>query len=109
MAYDKGLAQRVRELLEEEPGYDEKKMFGGLCFLLFGNMACGIIGEDLIVRIGAERYEKSLNAPHTKKFDLTGKPLKGWVMVLAEGLDDDDVLQDWLQKAVSFVRHLPPK
>ena len=109
MAYDKGLAQRVREVLEEEPGFDEKKMFGGLCFLLFGNMVCGIIMEDLIARVGTDQYEKTLKMPHTRKFDLTGKPLKGWVMVLAAALEDDDELNDWLQRAVSFVRTLPHK
>jgi TfoX/Sxy family transcriptional regulator of competence genes len=109
MAYDKGLAQRVREMLEEETGYEEKKMFGGLCFMFFGHMVCGIIREDLIVRVGPNSYEETLKLPHTKKFDLTGKPLKGWVMVLAEAIDDDDDLNRWLQRAVSFVRNLPPK
>jgi len=109
MAYDHGLAQRVRETLEEEPGYEEKKMFGGLCFLLYGKMICGIIKEDLIVRVDADHYEKALGMPCARKFDLTGKPLKGWVMVLSEALDDDDVLRDWLLGALSFVRSLPPK
>lgn len=109
MAYDDGLAQRVREILEEEPGFDEKKMFGGLCFLLFGNMVSGIIKDDLIVRVGADKYKEMLKMPHAGKFDLTGKALTGWVMVLSEALDDDDDLNDWLQRAVSFVRTLPPK
>jgi TfoX/Sxy family transcriptional regulator of competence genes len=109
MPYDKGLAQRVREILEEEPGFDEKKMFGGICFLLFGNMVCGIIRDDLIVRVGAANYNAALKMPHTKKFDLTGKALTGWVMVLSTVLDSDKVLNDWVQKAVKFVRTLPPK
>ena len=109
MTYDKGLAQRVREILEEEPGFDEKKMFGGICFLLFGNMVCGIIKDDLIVRVGADRYEETMKLPHTRKFDLTGKPLRGWVMVVARALDADEELNDWVQKAVAFVRTLPPK
>jgi hypothetical protein len=109
MAYDKGLAQRVREILQEEPEFDEKKMFGGICFLLFGNMVCGIIKEDLIVRVGADNYAEALKIPHTRQFDITGRPLKGWVMVLAAALDSDEELQDWVQKAVSFVRTLPPK
>jgi hypothetical protein len=109
MAYDKGLAQRVREILEDEPGYDERLMFGGLCFILFGNMVCGIIAEDLIVRVGMDNYAEMLKMPHTKKFDLTGKALKGWVMVLSEALDSDEELNNWVQRAVSFVRTLPPK
>jgi len=109
MPYDIGLAQRVSEILEEEPGFDEKKMFGGICFLLFGNMACGIIRDDLIVRVGAANYSEALKMPHTKKFDLTGKALTGWVMVLSTVLDSDEDLNDWVQKAVTFVRSLPPK
>ena len=109
MVYDKGLAQRVREILEEDPAFAEKKMFGGICFLLFGNMVCGIIKEDLIVRVGADRYADMLKMPHTKKFDLTGRPMKGWVMVLSDALDSDEELNEWVQQAVSFVRTLPPK
>jgi TfoX/Sxy family transcriptional regulator of competence genes len=109
MVYDKGLAQRLREILEDEPGFDEKNMFGGICFLLFGNMVCGIIKDDLIVRVGADSYAEFLKMPHTKKFDLTGKPMKGWVMVLSAALDSDEELNDWIKRAVSFVRTLPPK
>jgi hypothetical protein len=109
MAYDEGLAHRIRELLEEEPDFGEKKMFGGICFLLSGNMVCGIIGDDLIARVGADKYEKMLKKPHTKKFDITGKPMKGWVMVLSETLDSDEELDTWVRSAVSFVRTLPPK
>ena len=109
MPYDTGLAQRIREILEEEPEFDEKKMFGGICFLLFGNMVCGIIRDNLIVRVGAANYNEALKMPHTKKFDLTGKALIGWVMVVSEALDSDEELNDWVQKAVNFVRTLPPK
>lgn len=109
MPYDKGLAQRVRELLEEEPGFDEKKMFGGICFLLFGNMVCGIINDDLIVRVGTDVYEEALKSRGVKKFDLTGKPMKGWVMVLSKVLESDETLSVWVQKATKFVRSLPPK
>ena len=109
MVYDKGLAQRVREILEEDPAFAEKKMFGGICFLLFGNMVCGIIKDDLIVRVGTDSYEEMLKMPHAGKFDITGKPMKGWVMVLSEALDLDEELNDWVQRAISFVRTLPPK
>lgn len=109
MGYDDGLAQRVRDILEEEPGFDEKKMFGGICFLLFGNMVCGIIKDDLISRVGTGRYEEMLQMPQTKQFDITGKPMKGWVMVLSAALDSDEELNNWVQRAIFFVRTLPPK
>ena len=109
MAYDDGLAQRVRDILAEESGFAEKKMFGGICFLLFGNMVCGIIKDDLIVRVGADIYEEMLKMPHAGKFDITGKPMKGWVMVLSAALDLYEELNDWVHRAVFFVRTLPPK
>ena len=109
MAYDTGLAQRIREILEEEPGFAEKKMFGGICFLLFGNMVCGIINDDLIVRVGADQYQEMLKLKHTKKFDITGKPMKGWVMILSKSLDTDKALHTWVRRGVSFVRTLPVK
>ena len=99
----------TNEIKKALNGFDEKKMFGGLCFFLFGNMVCGIIKEDLIVRVGVDKYAEVLKMPHTRKFDLTGKPLKGWLMVLPEALDTDEELNDWVQMAVSFVRILPPK
>jgi len=85
MAYDDGLVQRVSVFFDGKPDFAQKKMFGGVCFLLRGNMACGILNKDLIVRVGVERYEDSLKLPNTKVFDITGKPMKGWVMVSAEG------------------------
>jgi hypothetical protein len=109
MVYDKGLAQRVREILEDEPGFAEKNMFGGICFLLFGNMVCGIIKDDMIVRVGTDRYAEMLKMPHTSKFDLTGKAMKGWVVVLSAALDSDEELGNWVERAMSFVRTLPPK
>lgn len=109
MAYDEGLAQRVRELLEGEPDFQEKKMFGGFCFLLQGNMVCGIIKDDLIVRVGPEHYEDALKRPHVRKFDITGKPLRGWVMVSCEGHEADEDLSAWVQQGVRYALSLPPK
>jgi TfoX/Sxy family transcriptional regulator of competence genes len=109
MAYDDGLAQRVRELLDELSVFNEKKMFGGVCYLLNGNMACGILNDDLIVRVGPEEYEDSLKLPHTKKFDVTGKPMKNWVMVSYEGHESDEDLLEWVQRGVSYALSLPPK
>ncbi len=77
MAYDKGLVQRVREEMSELQGYVEKKIFGGVGFMLHGNMACGVNGADLIVRVGPKRYESALAEPNTRLFDMTGRPMKG--------------------------------
>lgn len=109
MAYDKGLAQRVREILEELPGFNEKKMFGGICWLLHGNMAGGIINDDLIVRVGPEKYDTALNQPGTRVFDITGRVMKGWVMVSSTELESDQALSNWMQQGVDFARTLPPK
>lgn len=109
MAYDEGLAQRVREMLEERPGYVEKVMFGGIGFMLHGNMACGVIGSDLIVRVGPERYEGALAEPHTKLFDMTGRPMRGWVVVVPDGYEADEDLQTWVEKGVEHALSLPPK
>jgi hypothetical protein len=72
-------------------------------------MVCGIIKEDLIVRVGVDKYSEMLKMPHTREFDITGRPMKGWVMVLSAALDSDKALNDWMKRAVSFVRTLPPK
>jgi hypothetical protein len=109
MAYDEGLAQRVRELLEDHPGFDEKKMFGGVCFLLHGNMACGIINDDIIVRVGAEKYEELLQLPYARQFDITGRAMKGWVMVSHDGHESDENLSEWIFRGVDYALTLPPK
>jgi len=109
MAYDEGLAQIVREFLEEKPTYIEKKMFGGIGFLLQGNMACGIINDDLIVRVGPANYGDALKQPHSKEFDITGRPMKGWVMVSSDGFDSEEVILAWVNKGVDFALTLPPK
>jgi len=109
MPYDEGLAQRMDELLDELPGIIRKKMFGGICYLLTGNMACGIFKEFLIVRVGPEKYEDSLKQPNTKVFDITGKVMKGWVMVNQDGYSEDHDLKHWVEQGLSFARSLPPK
>ena len=81
MAYDERLAQRVREELADRPGYAEKKMFGGLCFLLRGNMCCGVGKDGLMVRVGPEQYESALADDHARQMDFTGRPMKGFVFV----------------------------
>jgi len=109
MAYDKVLAQQVRTLFEGRPGFAEKKMFGGVCFLLHGNMACGVLNEDLIVRVGPDSYEALLKLPETKVFDMTGKPMKGWVMVSAKGHRAKKDMTAWVERGAAFAMTLPPK
>jgi TfoX/Sxy family transcriptional regulator of competence genes len=109
MAYDETLAQRIRAELLEIPGYSEKKMFGGIAFLFQGNMACGIIGNDLIVRVGADNYQAVLARPHTRVFDMTGRPMSGWVQVEAAGVSDETDLHNWIKQGVAFALSLPAK
>jgi TfoX N-terminal domain len=109
MAYDEGLATRVREVLGEQPELVEKKMFGGLAFLLHGNMACGVRGEDLIVRVAAEAADAALGEPGTRPFDLTGRPMKGWLLVDADGHAEDDDLRRWVDRGLACANSLPPK
>ena len=109
MAYDENLALRVRATIGEFPGLKEKKMFGGIGYLLNGNMACGVLNEYLIVRVGSEAYQQALHQPHTKVFDTTGRPMTGWVMVAPEGYADDESLNAWLQQGLNFAAVLPPK
>ncbi|HEV8653870.1 MAG TPA: TfoX/Sxy family protein [Actinomycetes bacterium] len=109
MAYDEGLATRIRELIGGESGLAEKKMFGGLAFLLNGNMACGVHGDDLIVRTDPTVYETSLSESGVRPFDLTGRPMKGWILVDTSGHGEDDDLRRWVDRGVGYARSLPPK
>ena len=109
MAYNEKLVQKVREQLKSTDGIEEKKMFGGVGFLLSGNMACGILNHDLIVRVGPEGYEDALQSLHTREFDITGRVMKGWVMVSAAGLKSAKDLSFWLRQGISFARTLPKK
>lgn len=96
MAYDERLAARVREALGKRVAFEERKMFGGLCFLVRGGMALGITGDDLMVRVGRERYEAALGEPHVRPMDFTGRPLKGMVYVAPAGTRDDGALARWV-------------
>lgn len=109
MAYDQRLAQRIREALAEHPELIEKKMFGGIAFLLNGNMACGINRDNLIVRVGPAAYAEALSAPHASEFDLTGRPMSGWVQVAPAGYESDEELTAWLEQGLSFAASLPAK
>jgi TfoX/Sxy family transcriptional regulator of competence genes len=108
MAYDEALAQRIREVMAGEQQLSERKMFGGLTFLLDGHMSFGVVGHDLMLRLGADSANQALAQPHVRPMDFTGKPMKGMVYVEPEGLHGD-ALAHWLTQAAAFTRTLPPK
>jgi TfoX/Sxy family transcriptional regulator of competence genes len=109
MALDEILAARIRDALARKENMEEKKMFGGVGFLLNGNMLVGVWKDSLIVRVGPDNYDDALLEPHVRDFDITGKPMKGWVMVEPEGVEDDDHLKGWIERATKFVNTLPAK
>ena len=104
MAYDEKLADRIRKRLGQRAGLTEKKMFGGIGFMLNGNMAVGVHGDELIVRIAPERTDEALEQPHTRIFDMSGRPMKGWLLV-GPGADFDA----WIAEGASYAASLPPK
>ncbi|GAB3955546.1 TfoX/Sxy family protein [Streptomyces sparsus] len=109
MAYDEGLAERIRVRLEAAPAVTEKRMFGGLAFLVEGNMAVGVIGEELMVRVGPDAYDVALTRPGARPFDFTGRPLRGWVVVGASAVSEDEALNDWIDEGHARAAELPPK
>lgn len=109
MAYDEGLAQRVREALSARSDLSERRMFGGLCFMLSGNMCCGIVRDELMLRVGPDAYDGVLQRPHAREMDFTGRALKGMVYVGVAGLEDDAALAEWLELGAAFAGSLPPK
>lgn len=109
MAFDEGLAQRVRALLDRRSDVADKQMFGGIAFLIAGNMACGVSGEELIVRVDREESEQLLGEPGVRRFDMTGRPMKGWLLVAPEVTADDGDLERWVRRGEEFAASLPPK
>jgi TfoX/Sxy family transcriptional regulator of competence genes len=109
MVYSKSHAARVRQALAQRKSVAEKKMFGGVAFLLDGNMLVGVWQDSLIVRLGPEQGNAALSQPHVRPFDVTTRPMKGWVMIEPDGIDDDGHLGDWIERAVTFVRTVPAK
>lgn len=109
MAYDEFLAERVRRTIGRERGITEKKMFGGLAFMLHGNMACGIVGEKLMLRLGEDGAGSAMREPHVKPMDFTGKPIKTMAFIDPEGIEGEGELAHWIDKALAFTRALPEK
>jgi len=106
MAYDARLAERVRRSLSRRKAVTEKKMFGGIAFLLRGKMCCGVLNDELVVRVGVARYRKALERPHVRPMDFTGRPLTGFVFVGRAGCQTDRALKKWLDGAIDFVSTL---
>ena len=108
MAYDEELAERVRMLVAGDEALTERKMFGGLAFMLDGHMFCGIVGDELMLRLGPEGADAALDHRHVRPMDFTGRPMTGMVFVASEGLRGT-ALRRWVTEAAAFVRTLPPK
>jgi TfoX/Sxy family transcriptional regulator of competence genes len=109
LTYDEQLADRVRELLSARAGVSEREMFGGIGFMVEGNMAVGIRGHELIVRLDPDDAAGALSEPGVREFDLTGRPMKGWVFAGAEAIGDPDGLRSWVEAGADYAASLPPK
>ena len=109
MAFDEQLAERVRGVLRKERSLKEKRMFGGLTFMVNGHMCCGVLKEDLVLRLGREEYEKAVAQPHTRPMDFTGRSMPGFLYVSPAGLRTARQLGAWINKGLRFVSTLPPK
>ena len=109
MAYDEVLAQRIRTALHDRDGLTERKMFGGLCLMLHGNMFAGVIDDELMLRVGPERSDELLGRPGARPMDFTGRPMKGYLYVEPAAFAGETGLRDWLAYALTFVETLPPK
>ena len=109
MAFDEGLAERVRALLADYTDARERKMFGGLCFLCGGNMACGIVGDELMVRVGPNASSDALSHPYAREMDFTGRSMKGMIYVEVAGFAEDADLATWVERGTTYARSLPPK
>lgn len=108
MAYDETLAARIRDVIGPDPALAERRMFGGLCFTLHGNMVCGVVGDTLMLRLNEPLAQAALARPHTRPMDFTGRPMRSMVYVDPPGLRGR-ALRTWVEKAVAHCRSLPPK
>ncbi len=109
MTFDDGLAARLRDALARREGVEERRMFGGLCVLLHGHLLVGVWRDALVARLGPDQAGEALREPHVRAFDLTGRLMRNWVVVEPEGVEDDDRLGAWVERAAAFVATLPGK
>lgn len=109
MAYDEALAQRIREVMHDYSGVSEKKMFGGIAFMIDGNMCAGVVDSKLMLRVGPDQYEICLKQKYAHEMDFTGRPMKGFIYVQKAGIESDKSLRRWLAIAYEFAGALPKK
>jgi hypothetical protein len=109
MAYNEKIETRIKKIVSGWKNTEDKKMFGGICHLFNGNMFCGVHKEFLILRLGPDKAEAALKRPHVRPFDITGRPMQGWVMVAEDGFKRDKDLKNWLDQTMNFVETLPRK
>ena len=109
MAFDETLAERIRKGLARKKGIEEQKTFGGLCIMLNGHMLVGVWNDSMIVRLGVEQEAEALLEAHVKRLDIKRKPMKGWIRIAKEGVQEVEQVKAWIQRAVKFVEKLPAK
>ena len=109
MAYDEGLAERIRQMTADFPTIQEKKMFGGIAFMIRDYMFVGVQDESLMARVGKDNHNDALHQPHVREMDFTGRPMKGYVYVASAGIESDEDLKYWIDLCAEFVKSLPPK
>jgi hypothetical protein len=109
MAYNEALADRILARLIGQPGLDQKKMFGGISFMVQGNFCCGVVKEEVCVRVGQAAYDEALAQPGVRPMDFTGKPMAGWVFVGGDAVSDDDSLGLWVERGLKYALSLPAK
>ena len=109
MAYEEAVAERLRRMLKRRKGISEKKMFGGIAFLLHGHMVVGVLGDEIVLRLGNDGAAEALDEPHTRPMDFTGKPIKSMLYVAPDGFRTEDDLRGWVERALRFAKTLPPK
>jgi TfoX/Sxy family transcriptional regulator of competence genes len=107
--FDLQLAQRIRDQLDGIPDVTERRMFGGLSFLIAGHMACGVVGNDLVLRLGKNDAAATLDQPHTRPMDFTGRPIRSMIYIAPDGTARDRALNHWIKRSIKYVSTLPPK
>jgi TfoX/Sxy family transcriptional regulator of competence genes len=109
MAYSKPLADEIRARIGDHPGLSERQMFGGIAFMLNGNMAVGVSGDDLMVRVGKDAHDEAISLPGARIFDMSARPMRGWILVAPEGIASDADLDAWIDRGVAWAEALPSK